>query len=85
VARIGGRNVYHTSRGCAGPLTDTPLWKFTGGHVTTYGGKHGTIRGPWATSQYSDTITETAAGATVMSASALSSNGQNFAAWLRHR
>src|SRR5207247_2286889 len=67
------------------PLTDIQLWKFTGSHVTTYSGKHGTILGPWATSQYTDTTTEPAAGATVMSASVLSSNGQNFAAWLRYR
>jgi hypothetical protein len=67
------------------PLTDTQLWKFVGSHVTAYSGKHGTIRGPWATSHYTDTTTETAAGATVMSASVLSSNGQNFTAWLRHR
>ena len=67
------------------PLTDIQLWKFTGSHVTTYSGKHGTILGPWATSQYTDTTTQTTAGATVLSASVLSSNGQNFAAWLRHR
>jgi hypothetical protein len=67
------------------PLTDIQLWKFAGSHVTTYSGKHGTVLGPWATSQYTDTTTQTAAGATVMSASVLSSNGQNFAAWLRHR
>jgi hypothetical protein len=42
------------------PLTDIQLWKFTGSHVTTYSGKHGTILGPWATSQYTNTTTETA-------------------------
>jgi hypothetical protein len=67
------------------PAADVQLWKFTGSHVTSYSGEHGTILGPWATSQYTDTTTETAAGATVMSASVLSRNGQNFAAWLRHK
>ena len=67
------------------PPAGIQLWKFTGSHVTTYSGEHGTTLGPWATSQYTDTTTETAAGATVMSASILSNNGQNFSAWLRHR
>jgi hypothetical protein len=67
------------------PPADIQLWQFAGSHVTTYSGDHGTILGPWATSQYTDTTTETAAGATVMSASVLSNSGQNFGVWLRHR
>ncbi len=67
------------------PPADVQLWQFAGSHITTYTGDHGTILGPWATSQYTDTTTETAAGATVMSASVLSNSGQNFGAWLRHR
>jgi len=67
------------------PPADIQLWKFTGSHITTSSGDHGTILGPWATSQYTDTTTETAAGATVMSASVLSNGGQNFGVWLRHR
>lgn len=67
------------------PPADIQLWKFTGSHVTTYAGDHGTILGPWATSEYTDTTTETAAGATVMSASVLLNSGQNFGVWLRHR
>ena len=50
------------------PQADIQLWNFTGSHVTTYTGDHGTILGPWATSEDTDTTTETAAGATVMSA-----------------
>jgi len=53
------------------PPTDIQLWQFASSHVTTYSGHHGTLLGPWATSQYTDTITGTAAGATVMSASVL--------------
>ena len=67
------------------PPADIQLWKFTGSNVTTYAGDHGTILGPWATSEYTDTTTETAAGATVMSASVLLNSGQNFGVWLRHR
>jgi hypothetical protein len=67
------------------PPADIQLWKFTGSHITTYSGDHGTILGPWATSQYTDTTTGTAAGATVMSASVLSNSSQNFGVWLRHR
>ena len=61
------------------------LWQFAGSHITTYNGDHGTILGPWATSQYTDTTTGTAAGTTVMSASVLSNGGQNFGVWLRHK
>ena len=67
------------------PPDDIQLWQFAGSHVTTYSGDHGTILGPWTTSQYTDTTTETAAGATVMSASGLSNGGQDFGLWLRHK
>ena len=67
------------------PQADIQLWEFTGSHITTRSGDHGTILGPWAASQYTDTTTGTAAGATVMSAAVLSDNGQTFGAWLRHR
>ena len=65
------------------PPADIQLWTFTGSYVTTDGGDHGTILGPWATSQDTDTATGTAAGATVMSASVLSHGGQDFGVWLR--
>jgi hypothetical protein len=45
------------------PPADTQLWQFTGSHVTTYGGDHGSILGPWATSQWIDTTDGTHAGA----------------------
>lgn len=67
------------------PQADIQLWEFTGSHITTRSGDHGTILGPWAASQYTDTTTGTAAGATVMSAAVLSDSGQTFGAWLRHR
>jgi hypothetical protein len=66
------------------PPADIELWQFAGSHVTTDSGDHGTILGPWATTQYTDT-TGTAAGATVMSASVLSHGGQTFGVRLRHR
>ena len=64
---------------------DILLWDFTGSHVTTYAGNHGTILGPWVTAEFTDTASGTAAGAVVMSPSGLSGNGQDFGAWLRHR
>jgi hypothetical protein len=66
------------------PPADARLWEFTGTRVTTYGGTHGSILGPWATSQMIDTTDGTAAGAVVMSPSALSNGDQNFGVWLRH-
>jgi hypothetical protein len=67
------------------PPADVRLWEFTGTRVTTYGGTRGSIIGPWATSQTIDTTDGTAAGAVVMSPSALSNIGQNFTVWLRRR
>jgi hypothetical protein len=67
------------------PPADVRLWAFTGTRVTTYGGTRGSILGPWATSQMIDTTDGMAAGAVVMSPSALSNAGQDFTVWLRHR
>jgi hypothetical protein len=67
------------------PPADTQLWQFTGSHVTTYGGDHGSILGPWATSQWIDTTDGTHAGAMVADATVLSNAGQDFGVWLRHR
>jgi hypothetical protein len=66
------------------PPADTQLWQFTGSHVTTYGGDHGSILGPWATSQWIDTTDGTHAGAIVADATVLSNAGQDFGVWLRH-
>jgi hypothetical protein len=66
------------------PPADIQLWHFTGSRVTTYTGDHGTILGPWVTSEWIDTISGTPAGAIVMSASVPSHGGQDFGVWLRH-
>ena len=66
------------------PPADTQIWQFTGNKVTTYGGGHGSILGPWATSQGTDTTDGTHAGAVVADASLLSNAGQDFGVWLRH-
>jgi hypothetical protein len=67
------------------PPADTRIWAFTGSRITTYSGDRGTIMGPWATSEYTDTTTGTAAGTIVMNAPVLWNGAQNFGAWLRHR
>ena len=67
------------------PAADTRLWQFTRSRLTTYSGHHGTIAGPWTTSKMITTTTGTASGTVIVSPSGLSSNGQNFAAWLRLR
>jgi hypothetical protein len=59
--------------------------QFTSSNVTTYSGAHGSILGPWAISQWIDTIDGTSAGAVVAGASVLSNGGQDFSIWLRHR
>jgi hypothetical protein len=66
------------------PPADIQLWHFTASRITTYSGEHGSVLGPWATSEWIDTIGSTPAGAVVMSASALSHSGQIFGVWLRH-
>jgi len=66
------------------PAADTQLWNFTGSHLTTYTGVHGTVSGPWQTSQEIKTTDGTATGTVVTSPSGLSNGGQNFGVWLRH-
>jgi hypothetical protein len=66
------------------PAADTRLWNFTGSHLTTYTGVHGTVLGPWQTSQSIKTTDGTATGTVVTSPSDLSNGGQNFGVWLRH-
>ena len=65
------------------PTADIRLWQFTGSHVTTYTGAHGTVLGPWTTQMLVDTTTGTARGRVVMSPSSLWHAGQNFGVWLR--
>jgi hypothetical protein len=67
------------------PPASTRIWQFTTSNVTTYGGDHGRILGPWATSQLIDTTNGTRAAAVVANASVLSNGGQDFNVWLRHR
>jgi hypothetical protein len=66
------------------PPADTQIWQFTTSNVTTYGGDHGSILGPWATSQRIDTTDGTHTGAVVADASVLANAGQDFGVWLRH-
>lgn len=66
------------------PPADTQIWQFAGSKVTTYSGEHGSMLGPWATTQWTDTIDGTHAGAVVADASPLSNGGQDFGVWLRH-
>jgi hypothetical protein len=67
------------------PPADTRIWAFAGSRITTYSGDHGTIMGPWATSEETDTTTGTAAGKIVMNAPVLWNGAQNFGVWLRHQ
>lgn len=67
------------------PVTDTRLWNFTGSHLTTYTGVHGTILGPWTTSKMIVTSDGTSSGRVVASPSGLQNDGQNFGIWLRHQ
>ncbi len=62
---------------------DIRLWDFTNTAVTTVSGVHGTLLGPWTTSQVIDTQNGTANGAVVINAPVLWNNGQNFGLWLR--
>jgi hypothetical protein len=69
------------------PPADTQIWQFTGNKVTTYAGAHGSILGPWATSQWTNTTDGTPTGAVVADATLLSQlpdAGQDFSVWLRH-
>ena len=79
LARLGGGPASNASP----PAADIQLWQFAGSHVTTYSGDHGTILGPWTTSEVSVTSTGTASGTIVASPSALRDNGQSFGVWLR--
>ena len=66
------------------PPSDVQLWTFTGTHITTYTGDHGTLLGPWSTGGRIDTTDGTAAGAVVADATVLTNGGQDFGVWLRH-
>ena len=67
----------------AGTDRDRLLWVAVVFAVTTYTGVHGTMTGPWTTSEVIDTTNGGASGQTVMSPSFLFNSGANFGAWLR--
>ena len=67
------------------PQADTRMWKVASTRLTTYTGHHGTVTGPWQTSQMIGTTTGTFTGVAVVSPSGLWNGGQNFGVWLRHR
>ena len=60
------------------PTADSRLWQFTDTAVTTYSGVHGTMTGPWTTSEVVDTTNGGASGQMVMSPSFLFNNNANF-------
>jgi hypothetical protein len=77
----------------AGVLTPNPaspppgsirLFQLTGSGVTTYSGAHGTMTGPWTTSEIVDTTNGLASGQVVMSPSFLFSHGADFGVWIRN-
>ena len=65
------------------PAADTRLWQLTNSHVTTYTSTHGTLTGPWTTSQVIDTTNGGSTGHVVFSPSLPFNKGANFGAWLR--
>lgn len=65
------------------PPGNVRLWQFTNSAVTTYTGTHGTMTGPWTTSQVFDTTNGGPSGQLVMSPSFLFNKGADFGAWLR--
>jgi hypothetical protein len=65
------------------PPADIQLWEFSIG-LTTYSGEHGSILGPWASTETIDTTDGTAAGGVVASATTLGT-GSDFSVWLRHQ
>jgi hypothetical protein len=71
--------------GVSPPPADIRQWQFTGSHLTTYTGAHGTITGPWTTSPVIATSDGTSSGVVVQSPSRLHYGGQNFGVWLRHQ
>ena len=59
-----------------------PLWSFANTDVTTNGGVHGGLTGPWSTSELIDTIDGTSTGHVVMFPSSLTNNGHDFSTLL---
>lgn len=65
------------------PPNDIRLWQFSHSAVTTYTGVHGSMTGPWTTSEVVDTTNGQPSGQVVMSPSFLYSGGQDFGTWIR--
>jgi hypothetical protein len=61
------------------PASDQRLWQFTDTAVTTTTGVHGTVTGPWTTTQ----VIDTNGGHMMMSPSFLFNNDANFGVWAR--
>jgi hypothetical protein len=80
-----GAGLLGEADGVRPPPADVRQWQFTGSHLTTYTGAHGTITGPWTTSPVIATSTGTPSGVVVQSPSPLHDGGQNFGVWLRHQ
>lgn len=65
------------------PPGSTRLFEFSGSAATTYSGVHGTMTGPWTTSEIVDTTNGQTSGQVVMSPSFLYGRGADFGVWLR--
>jgi hypothetical protein len=76
--------VYIDNHKVTRPPADIRLWAFTGSRLITYKGVHGSLLGPWRTTEQIDTTTGTRAGPALISASLLTNAGRNFGVWLRH-
>jgi hypothetical protein len=63
-----------------GPKADVLLWVFQGIRITTAGGSHGSMNGPWDTRKVIDVAAD---GHVVMSPRPLRAGGSGFGAWLR--
>lgn len=62
------------------PAADVLLWGFRDSHITTAGGRQGSINGRWDTRKVIDVAAD---GHVVMSPSPLWNHGQNFGTYLR--
>ena len=72
-----------SSNAASPPAADIRLWAFSGSHITTYRGNHGTITGPWTTHKLIATTSGTSAGTVLLSPSGLWNSGANFGIWQR--
>lgn len=64
------------------PQPVRPMWQFTSSHITTYTGRHGTIVGPWITTELIVTSNGHSSGTVAASPTWLANGGQDFNVWL---